>query len=102
MNILRFIAVILPQALALLIVAGRLDLLAGWNKTDSAFGVLIVLFLVTPVVTAAYMIVELVVRRRKRSTGLQQESFFWPAIAIMLFVEALALDLFILSQVRMH
>jgi len=102
MKILRGIAIILPQALGLLMLGGWLDLLGGWNKTDSAFGVLIVLFLVTPVMTAVYMIAELVVHRRKRSASALHGSFFWPAISIILFIEALALNIFILSQVRIH
>ena len=102
MKTLRIIAVIMPQLMGLLMLGGWLDLLAGWNKKDSALGVLIVLFLITPVLTSGYMITELIVRRRKRSCGLQPGPFLWPAIAILLFIEALALDIFVLSQLRMH
>jgi len=40
-----------------MLVGGRLDLLGGWNHTDSGFGVLILLFFVTPLATAILLVV---------------------------------------------
>jgi hypothetical protein len=34
--------------------------------------------------------------------GIEPRSFAMPGLAILLFLEALAIDLFIVSQVRMH
>lgn len=85
-----------------MLVGGRLDLLGGWNHTDSGFGVLILLFFVTPLATAILLVVEAIQyrkdARRENATG----SFLMPGLAIFLFLEALALDLYILSQLRMH
>jgi hypothetical protein len=63
---------------------------------------LIALFLVTPVATLVLLVVEIVryilLIKRKDSA----RSFLMPAVAIFLFVEALAVDLYLLSQLRMH
>ena len=102
MRVFRIIVALLPQILLLLLVGGTLDLLGGWNRTDSAFGVLIALFLVTPVATAILLVVETIRYRRHVKGEKETRSFLMPGFAIVLFVEALAIDLFILSQVRMH
>jgi hypothetical protein len=81
---------------------GRLDLLGGWNRTDSAFGVLILLFFVTPLATAILLVVETVRYGRHVKRGIEPRSFLMPGLAILLFLEALTIDLFILSQLRMH
>jgi len=102
MRIFRIIIASLPQILAFLLVGGRLDLLGGWNRTDSALGVLILLFFVTPVATAILLVVETVRYFRHGKRGIEPRSFLMPGLAIALFLEALAIDLFILSQLRMH
>ena len=102
MLIFRTIVASLPQILILLLVGGKLDLLGGWNRTDSAFGVLILLFLVTPVATAILLVGETIRYRRHVKRGMGTRSFLMPGVAIVLFFEALAIDLFILSQLRMH
>ena len=101
----RVVVAALPQLLLLLLAGGQFDLLGGWNHTDSAFGVLAALFLVTPVATAVLLIVEMV-RYRKR---MRQDSGARPArsrprvaFAVLLFLEALVVDLLVVSQVRMH
>jgi hypothetical protein len=100
--VFRIIVALLPQILLLLLVGANLDLLGGWNHTDSAFGVLIILFLITPVATAVLLVVETIKYRkhvtREKATG----SFLMPGFTIFLFLEALAIDIFILSQVKMH
>ena len=100
-NALGAVALLLPQVLLLLMVGGRFDLLGGWNHTDAAFGTLIVLFVVTPLVTAAWWIVELIVHRRQGNAGSPSASGrVWLAAAVL--VESLAINFFILSQLRMH
>lgn len=98
----RIIVALLPQVLILLLVGGRFELLGGWNHTDSGFGTLLALFLVTPIATAVLLVVEAIgyVLRVKRKEGTR--SFLMPAIAILLFIEALAVDFYILSQLKMH
>ena len=102
MLIFRAIVASLPQILLLLLEGGTLDLLGGWNRTDSAFGVLIALFPVTPVATAILLVVETIRYRRHVKRERETRSFLMPGFAILLFLEALAIDLFILSLVRMH
>jgi len=55
--VFRTIVGLLPQILLFMLVGGRLDLLGGWNHTDSGFGVLILLFFVTPLATAILLVV---------------------------------------------
>jgi hypothetical protein len=98
----RVVVAVLPQLLLLLLVGGRLNLLGGWNHTDSAFGVLITLFLVTPVATAALLVVEILRHRRHIPQASGTHSFRMIAFAIFLFVQSLAVDLLILSQLQMH
>jgi len=98
----RIVVALLPQILGLLLFGGRLDLLGGWNRTDSALGVLILLFFVTPVATVILLVVETVRYGRHVKRGIEPRSFLMPGLAIVLFLEALAIDIFILSQLRMH
>lgn len=58
-RLLRGAAVALPQVLAFLVVGACYDLLGGWNHGDQAFGTLIVLFLLGPVVTLALLTTEI-------------------------------------------
>ena len=102
MNAFRFVVAALPQLLLLLLAGARLDLLGGFNRTDAGFGVVVALFLVTPVATAALVVVEAMRRRRRlRQDGVTRSSGML-AFAIFLLLEALAVNLFILTQVRMH
>lgn len=85
-----------------MLVGARLDLLGGWNRTDSGFGVLILLFFVTPLATAILLVVEAIRYRKHLTKESATGSLFMPGLAIVLFLEALVLDLYILSQLRMH
>jgi hypothetical protein len=98
----RVLAAALPQVLILLFLGGSFDLLWGFNRTDAGFSTLIALFLVTPVATLVLLVVEIVryillVRRKDAARSLAMT-----AVAIFLFLEALAVDLYIASQFRMH
>jgi hypothetical protein len=100
--IFRIVVASLPQVLILLFVGGIFDLLGGFNRTDAGFSTLIALFLVTPVATLVLLVVEIVryiLQARRKDAS---RSFSMPAVAIFLFLEALAVDLYILSQFRMH
>jgi len=100
--VFRIIVALSPQILLLLLVGAKLDLLGGWNHTDSAFGVLITLFLVTPVATATLLVVETIKYRKHVTKENVTGSFLMTGVAIFLFLEVLAIDIFILSQVKMH
>lgn len=100
-NVLGLVAGLLPQVMLLLLLGGRFDLLGGWNHTDAASGTLMLLFIVTPLVAAAWWIVELLVYRASGKTGLHPSpGRVW--LAAIVLVESLAIDLFILSQLRVH
>ena len=102
MIVFRIVVAALPQLLLLMLVGGRFDLLFGWNRTDGAFGVLIALFLVTPVATLALLVVEIVRRRRQAKRGAGTGSPPMVGLATFLFVEALAVNGYMLTQFRMH
>jgi len=99
MNFLPAIAVVLPQILVFLLIGSAIDLLGGFNKADTGFDVLIILFLLNPVVTLILLITEMVKYRKHRKTRIETPSFFMLALALFLFVEALVTNVFILSQV---
>ena len=102
MAVFRILVALLPQVLILLFVGGKFELLGGWNHTDSGFGVLIALFLVTPLATLVLLVVEAIRYFRSVKRKYETRSFLMPAVAIFLFLEALAIDVYILSMVRMH
>ena len=102
MAALRIVVAALPQVLILLFLGGNFDLLFGFNRTDAGFSTLIALFLVTPVATLALLAVEIaryILLVKRKDAG---RSFVMTAAAIFLFFEALAVDLYIVSQFRMH
>lgn len=102
MAAVRILVALLPQLLIILIVGARFDLLGGFNRTDAGFGTLMTLFLVTPVATLVLLVVEVtryILQVRRKDPA---KSFMMAALAIFLFLEALAVDLYILSSLRMH
>jgi len=101
MLLLRIIAIALPQILVLMLIGGWFDLLGGWNHTDSGFGILILLFLLNPVVVVIYLIIETMRYRKLGKQGIAKRSFSMPGLAIFLFVEVFATNLYLLSQIRM-
>lgn len=98
----RIVAAALPQVLILLFLGGSFDMLWGFNRTDAGFSTLVVLFLATPVATLVLLVGEIVryVLLVKRKDAAR--SFAMAAVAIFLLLEALTVDLYILSQFRMH
>ena len=101
MFLLRVIAIALPQILILILVGAALDMLGGWNHTDSGFGVLILLFLLNPVMAVILLIVESIHYRKLDKQSDATRPFFMPGLAIFLFVEVLVTNLYLLSQVKM-
>lgn len=101
MLLLRIIAIALPQILLLMLLGAVLDLHGGWNHTDSGFGVLFLLFLLNPVVAVIFLATELINYRKLSKQGNEARSFLMPGLAIFIFVEVLATNLFLLSQAKM-
>lgn len=104
-NAFRFVVALLPQLLTLMLVGARFDLLGGLNRTDTGAGILMLLFVLAPVATAALLVVEVLRRRSRTAAGRGSEPHRpggMVALAAALLVQALALNLLILSQLRMH
>jgi hypothetical protein len=101
LNILRSIAILLPQLLFLLNVGARFDLLFGFNRTDSGFTTLLFLFVLAPAVTLVWLIVGIIlsVKMAKREKGAM--SLRLPGLALLFFLESLLIDILILSDARM-
>jgi hypothetical protein len=101
--ILRIIGVVLPQILILLFLGSMYDFLGGWNRApySSFITVLIILFILNPVVTLAWVIAEPVryFRQGKNQKGLR--CLLMTVLALLLFIESLAIDFYILTQLRM-
>jgi len=98
----RILVALLPQLLIVLDVGGRYDLLFGLNRTDAGFSILIALFLVTPIATIVLLLVEVIRYLVKVKRKDPARSFLMPAVAIFLFLEALAVDLYMLFSFKMH
>ncbi|MET0105230.1 MAG: hypothetical protein ABW072_08805 [Sedimenticola sp.] len=84
-----------------LFVAGSKDLLFGFNQTDAGFTTLVLLFLFVPIMNLFWIALEvrlLVVRTRAQG---ELASFQMLGFAFLFFVEAIAIDLYLLTQVRM-
>lgn len=100
MPLFRAVAVALPQLLLLLFLAGSNDLLGGWNQGDAAMGLLLILFLLSPVVLLALLVVEFA-RCCKARPGARLRAGLFIGLAIVFLVESLGIDFYLLTQVRM-
>ena len=103
MVVLRIIGVVLPQLLLLQFLGSMYDFIGGWNRAPgkSFIEILILLFLLNPVVNLAWFIAEPVryFKQRKGKNGIK--CFLLTVLALLLFIESLAIDYFILTQIRM-
>ena len=100
--IFRIIAVALPQLIIFLLLGGRFDILGGFNKTDAGTGTLVFLFLITPIIALLFLIIEIIKYRRLVRHNKGSGSLLWRNIAIFIFIESIAINLFILSSLKMH
>ncbi len=101
MTLFRAMAIVLTQMPLLYFELGRRDMLGGFNQTDQGFGLMIGLFIVVPLVNLVWLIVES--RRTFRQTrekGLSK-ALLLPFVALLFLFEALIIDLYLLSHVRM-
>ena len=101
MNILRGFAILLPQALIFLDIGARLDILFGFNRTDTGFTILLFLFALSPVVNLTWLITEAIVSLILPKLKNKPVSFLKPALALFFFLESLAVDVYLLSQAKM-
>jgi hypothetical protein len=100
LNIFRGILIVLTQLTIIYYIAGAHDLLFGFNQTDAGFGTLLLLFFLVPVLNLVWLGIEISLAIKLfRQT--RTATFLMPAVALALLVESLAIDLYLLSQVRM-
>ena len=101
MTLLRLFAIVFTQLPLIYFELGSRDMLGGFNQTDQGFGLMIALFAAAPLLTLAWLIVE-----SGRTVRLTKEkgfnrSLLLPVVALLFFFEAIAIDLYLLSHVRM-
>jgi len=101
MNFFRIFTIIVTQLPLLLFFGGTHDLLFGFNQTQQGFTTMIALIFLVPVLNLAWLIIETRrTYRRTREKGFNK-SLLMPFVALLFFLEALAIDLFLLGQLRM-
>jgi hypothetical protein len=98
MKALRMVAILLPQLLLLMTIAGQVELFRAWTGTDAALNSLLLLFLAAPAVALVWLVAELIRRGVGKGRG-GAPSRVW--LALLVLAEALCLDVILLSQVRM-
>ena len=101
MIFLRISAIIGTQLPILLFYGGTHDLLFGFNQTNEGFTTMIALFVLVPILNLTWLVIE-----TKRSYKLTKEkgfnkSMMLPFVALFFLLEALAIDVFLLGQLRM-
>ena len=101
MLVLRIIIIALPQIILFLLIGAKLDWLGGWNQEQGSLGIIMLLFIVTPIFALALLYGESVryYRQLKSKDGMQ--SILLPSLALLIFLEALSIDAYILTTLRM-
>ena len=101
MNILRAIAILLTQLPLILFVGAKFDLIFGFNRMDSGFGLLLFLFVFVPLLDLSWLITEIIRSVKFSRHQSRAVTVLMPLIAALFFVEPLAVDLYIASHARM-
>ena len=101
MNTFRAIAIFLTQLPLILFIGAKYDLVFGFQRIDSGFGLLLALFLLAPVFNVSWLVAE-VIRTVKyaRQPG-RALRFSMPFVAIFFLIESIAINLYIASHARM-
>jgi hypothetical protein len=100
MTFFRAVAIALPQIMIFLLIAGARDMLGGWNQTGDALFTVVALFLLSPIAASGLLITE-IVKCYKASKGTRGRAFLFIGLEVIILAEALAIDLYFLSQLRM-
>lgn len=85
----------------LLFLGARYDFIFGFNRMDSGFDILLVLFVFVPLLNLFWVIIEIVRSCKRFMYQSRIVSFLMPLIAFLLLAEAIAVDLYIASYARM-
>ena len=101
MIFLRTSAIIVTQLPILLFFGGTHDLLFGFNQTQQGFTTMIGLFVIVPILNLVWLVME-----TRRTYKLTREKGFnkslpLPFFALFFLLESLAIDVFLLGQLRM-
>lgn len=79
----------------------KFDLLFGFNRTHAGFATLLLLIVSVPILNLSWLIAEVVLAFTHSKTRGVSLSVLMPAIALFFLVQSLAVDLFLISQMRM-
>ena len=101
MNIFRGVAIFLTQVPLIIFAGAKFDLLFGFNRMDSGFGLLLLLFVVVPLLNLSWLIAEIIRSVKFSRHQSRAISVLMPLVAIFFFVESIAIDLYIASHARM-
>ena len=102
LKLFRTIAIALPQALVLLDLGARFDLLFGFNRTDCGFTSLLFLFVLAPLVDLSWLLAEIIAAIRLAKRHHRAISFVMPGLALAVLLESVAVGIFLLSQAKMY
>lgn len=97
----RIVAYVIPQLLVFLFFGGKYDLIFGFNHLDNGFTLLVILFLLSPLSASALMLTEMITYYRKRKRDFLSPSLVPAIVSVLLVMEAITIDLYILSLVKM-
>ncbi len=100
MALFRLVVYLLLQLLLFLFVAGSKDMLGGWIQADSAMGTLLALFFLWPISAVTLCGFEI----KYFCTGARKPQIkraLLTVLALLVLSEALAIDIYLLTQVRM-
>lgn len=101
LNIFRAIALILPQLTLGYFIAGSRDLLWGFNQTSAGFTTLLAALALSPLLCLACFIIEVRYAYRRLRGMKQIAQILRPLLALLILVESLYIDAYILSYFRM-
>ena len=100
MNIYRGIAITLTQVPLILFAGAKYDLLFGFNRMDSGFGLLLFLFVSVPLLNLSWLAAE-IMRSFKLSRHRSRAAFLMPLFSVAILMESIAIDIYIASYARM-
>jgi len=100
-NFFRGIAVLLTQSTIIYYAAGTRDLLFGFNQTTAGLVTLLLLLVSAPLLNLSWLVVE--IKRAFKQFRHRESPVFllMPLVAVLFLVESVAIDGYILAQVRM-
>jgi len=101
LNTCRGIAIFVTQVPILLEIGAQFDLLFGFNHTDTAFNILLLLFVLVPLMNLSWLLTEIIMAIKMAKRQNRAMSLLMPGLALFFFLESLFIDIFFVSQARM-